>query len=131
MTRVSCISFFSTGLNQTSFVQKNYFWFNPLCKILVAFLVAFTAVEKFFRRLWAAEETRYFRNAAGLIVFIDMNAEFLKLRILEAVKDLKINFYKQKFSLFQCPHPNFGQCPLTSFALAAALVLGLRCVFLL
>ena len=40
------------------------------------------------------------KNAASLIAFLDMNAEFLKLHILEAVQDLKINFYMQKFSLF-------------------------------
>ena len=85
VTRLSCISFFSTGLNSHKFCAKNYFWFNPLSKILVACLEAFTAAYRFFRRLWAAEETRYVRNAAGLVVFVDMNAEFLKLRILEAV----------------------------------------------
>ena len=75
--------------------KKTNFWFNPLSKILVACLEAFTAVEKFFRQLWAAEETSYIRNAAGFIVFVDMNAEFLKLRILAAVQDLKITFYLQ------------------------------------
>ena len=103
VTRLSCISFFGTGPKSDKFcAKKNTFGlrFNPLTKILVACLVAFTAVEKFFRRLWAAEETSYIRNAAGFIVFLDMNAEFLKLRILEAVQDLKINFYLQKFSLF-------------------------------
>ena len=63
--------------------------------MLVASLVAFTAVERFFRRLWAAEETSYIRNAAGLIVFLGMNAEFFKLHVLKAVQDLKISFYLQ------------------------------------
>ena len=31
-----------------------------------------------------------------------MNTELLKLRILVAIQDLKISFYMQKFSLFQC-----------------------------
>ena len=102
VTRLSCISFFSTGHKSDKFCAKKNknFWFNPLSKILVACLVAFTAVERFFRRLWAAEETSYKRNAAGLIVFLDMNADFLKLRILEAEEDLKISFYMQNFSLF-------------------------------
>ena len=44
------------------------------------------------------------RNAAGLIdlFFVDMNTEFLKLRILVAAH-LKISFYTQSFSLFWCP----------------------------
>ena len=101
VTRLSCISFFSTKPNSDKFCAKNkYFWFIPFSKIPVACLVAFAAVDKFFRRLWAAEETSYVRNAAGLIVFLDMNAEFLKLRILEAVQDMKISFYTQKFCLF-------------------------------
>ena len=42
------------------------------------------------------------KNAAGLITFffLDMNTEFLKLRIFGAVHDLKISFYMQKLSLF-------------------------------
>ena len=42
------------------------------------------------------------RNAAGLIglFFLDLNTEFLKLRLFGAMQDLKISFYKQKFSLF-------------------------------
>ena len=34
------------------------------------------------------------------MVFLDMNTEFFKLRILEAVQNLKIDFSTQKFSLF-------------------------------
>ena len=102
VTRLSCTSFFSTGPKSDKFCAKknNNFWFKPLSKILVACLVAFTVVERFFRQLWATEETSYIRNAAGLIDFLDMNAEFLKLRVPEAVQDQKINFYMQKFSLF-------------------------------
>ena len=33
-------------------------------------------------------------------IFLNMNAEFLKLRIIVAVQELKITFYMQKFSLF-------------------------------
>ena len=47
------------------------------------------------------------RNAAGLI---------LKLRVNVVVQDLKISFYMQ----ILVP-PTFGNCPLTSFALATAL----------
>ena len=47
---------------------------------------------------------------------------FLKLHIFAAVQDLIISFYSQKVSLFKCPPPPFGQCSLTSFALATALV---------
>ena len=49
------------------------------------------------------------RNAAGLIAlfFLDMNTEFLKLRIFRAVQDLKISFYMQKLSLILVP-PTFG-----------------------
>ena len=54
-----------------------------------------------------AEETSYIRNAAGLIVYQDKNAEFLKLRILDAVQDLKISFCMQKFILFCAPPPQF------------------------
>ena len=46
--------------------QTNNFWLTLLSEILVACLVAFTTVDRFFRRLWAAEETSL-RNAAGLI----------------------------------------------------------------
>ena len=47
------------------------------------------------------------RNVSGLI---------LKLRIIVAVQDLKISFYKQTLV-----PPTFGYCPLTSFALVTAL----------
>ena len=44
--------------NQAVFVQKKTnFWFTALSKILVARLAAFTAVDKFFKRLWAANKT--------------------------------------------------------------------------
>ena len=100
VTRLSCISFFSMRPKSDKFwAKKSNFWLNPLSKFLVACLVAFTAVNRFFRQLWTAEETSYVRNAAGLIFFLDMNAEFLKLRIPKAVQRLKISFYMQKLSL--------------------------------
>ena len=37
-------------------VKKNNFWFTPVSKILVARVVALTAVDRFFKRLWAADE---------------------------------------------------------------------------
>ena len=71
--------FLARGQNQAIFVQKKkYILVYPLGKILVAF----TAVDGFFRRLWAADKTSYIRNAAGLIFFLNMNTEFLKLRII-------------------------------------------------
>ena len=55
---ISCISSFSTGAKSGSFCTKKiYFWFTPRSKRLVARLVAFTAVDRFFKRLWAADET--------------------------------------------------------------------------
>ena len=66
--------------------------------------LAFTAVDRFFRRLSAADETSYIRNAAGDIFFLDMKTEFFTLRIFVAVQDLKISFYMQKFGLV-CPPP--------------------------
>ena len=82
-------------------MQKNYFLFTPLNKILVACLVAFTAVNRFFRRLWAVDETSNETLPALLVfLFLDINTELLKLRTLVAVQDLKIGFYMQKFSLF-------------------------------
>ena len=48
-----------------------------------------------------------------------MNTELLKLRIFAVVQDLKISFYKQKFSFFLLP--TFGKFLLTLFALATAL----------
>ena len=56
VTRLSCISLFSTEPKSDNFVQKIYFSFTPLSKILVACLVAFTAVDSFFGRSWAADE---------------------------------------------------------------------------
>ena len=40
-------------------MQKNYFWFTSLSKILDALLVTFTAEDRFFERFWAADETSY------------------------------------------------------------------------
>ena len=46
------------GLNQVVFGKKIYFWFiSSLSKILVERLVAFTAVDRFFKRFLAMEET--------------------------------------------------------------------------
>ena len=51
VTRLSCISLFSTGPKSDNFWAKKTttnFWFNPFSKILVACLVAITGVDKFF-----------------------------------------------------------------------------------
>ena len=89
------------SLNQAIFVQKIYFLFTPLSKILVACLVVFTAVDGFFRRLWAADETsQETLPVLQVFLFLDMITESLELRILEAVQGLKISFCMQKFSLF-------------------------------
>ena len=77
VTSLSCIRFFSTRPKSDKLcAKKNNFCFNPLSKILAACLVTFTAVDMFFRRLWSAEETSYIRKAAGLILFLNMNAKF-------------------------------------------------------
>ena len=55
MTR---LSWFSTGANLGCFcVKKIYFWLPSLSKILVGCLVAFTAVDRFFKRLMATDKT--------------------------------------------------------------------------
>ena len=80
VTRLSCISFFSTVPKSDKFwAKKSNFWLNPLSKILVACLVAFTAVNRFFRQLWTAEETSYVRNAAGLYIFSRHKCRIFKI----------------------------------------------------
>ena len=57
---LSYSSLFSTGAKPCSFCPKTFafnYWFSPLSKTLVARLVAFTAVDRFFKRLWTADET--------------------------------------------------------------------------
>ena len=69
-------------------MQKQFFLvhaFTTLSKILVARLVAITAVDRFFKRL-RGRRRNDLKNAAGLI---------LKLRIIVAVQDLKISFDEQ------------------------------------
>ena len=82
-------------------MQKIYFSFTPRSKILVACLVALAAVDRFFGRMWAADETSQETLPNVLVsLFLDMNTALLKLRILVAIQDLKLNFYVQMFSLF-------------------------------
>ena len=54
-----CISLFSMEAKSGSFCsqKKTNCWFPLLSKILVAHMAAFTAVDRFFKRLWAADET--------------------------------------------------------------------------
>ena len=44
----------------------------------------------------AKKRSRPYRS----LLFLDMNTELLKLRILVAVQDMKISLFMQKFSLF-------------------------------
>ena len=84
MIRFSCISLFNTRAKSGSFcVKKIYFWFTSLSKILVARLVAFTAVDKIFQAT-IGHRRNQLRNAVGLI---------LKLLIIVIVQDLNISFY--------------------------------------
>ena len=53
----------------------------PLSKILFARLVVFTASNRFFKRLWAADTTSP-ENLPYLDDFFDMNTKFFKLRII-------------------------------------------------
>ena len=58
---LSCISLFSTGSKLDNFCGKKiYFWFKPppFSKILVALLVAFTATDGFFKRLYGPHAKR-------------------------------------------------------------------------
>ena len=53
--RLSCISLFSTELKSANFLQKKVTFgssYHSLSKILVALLVAFTAADRFFKRLY-------------------------------------------------------------------------------
>ena len=59
MTRLSYISLFSTEPKSEIFAQNTYFLFTPFSKILIACVVAFTAIDRFFRRLWTADKTSY------------------------------------------------------------------------
>ena len=68
------MSLFSTGVNQAGFVQKKCVWFTSLSKILVARLVAFTAVDRFYQAIMGGRRNEL-KNAAGLI---------LKLRVIVA-----------------------------------------------
>ena len=90
------------GLNQTSFVQNKKLLVLPSLQNsgCVTRGIHSCSVDRFFRQLWAADETSYIRNVAGPIFFLDMNAQFLKLHIFVAVQGPKISFYMQKFSLF-------------------------------
>ena len=60
VTRLSCISLFSTGPKSANFCAKKIlllFLISSLSKILVACRVAFTVIDRFFKRLWATNET--------------------------------------------------------------------------
>ena len=53
--RLSCISLFSTELKSANFLQKKVTFgssYHLLSKILMALLVAFTAADRFFKRLY-------------------------------------------------------------------------------
>ena len=56
VARFSCISLSKLRPKLDNFyAKKNYFWFTPLSKILIARLVAFTIADRAFKRLWAAD----------------------------------------------------------------------------
>ena len=59
VTCLSCISWFSTGLNQAIFAQtkqKNFCSSRvSRSKIVVVFLVAFTAADRFFKRVYGPQ----------------------------------------------------------------------------
>ena len=59
--RLSCISLLSTGPKLDSFVQKKFTFGSSLLipnKILVVLLVAFTAADRFFKRLYGPDTKR-------------------------------------------------------------------------
>ena len=77
VTRLSCISLLSTWHKLDNFNEKKiYFWFTPLSKILDARLVAFTAANRFFKQLRAADETNLGALPALQVPFLDMILNF-------------------------------------------------------
>ena len=145
MIRLSSISLFSTGTKLDSFCAKNKNkTFDsspfPLSKILVALLIAFSAADKFFKRLYGPHTKRAkTRSRPYTSLFFKHECKIFKWRIIRSRKII-ISFDVQKFAPFLCPSPTFGLCPLASFALATALLcslglvkflLAMKCFFLI
>ena len=99
--------YLARGLNWITFVQKNFtFGLNPLplSRILVALLVAFTAAERFFERLYGTHKKRC-RLSASLF-FSDMNTKFFKYRVISS---RKISVFMWKSLVYFSAHPSiFG-----------------------
>ena len=70
------------GLNQTIFGQKILLLVKapfPLCNILVALLVAFTAADRFFKRLYGPHTKRAKKRCRPYAsLFSDVNTKLLK-----------------------------------------------------
>ena len=76
MTRLSCISLYSTGPKSDNFGAKKTKKLIPHRKILIPFLVAFTALDRFLGGY--GPQTKQ----TDMSLFLDMSTEFLNVRML-------------------------------------------------
>ena len=100
--RLSYINLFSTGPKLDYFLAKKMHWFKPptsLSKILVALLVAFTAADRFFKRLYRPHTKRVKKRCRPYkSLFLDMNTKFLKYRKIWSRKILVFMFKSSVYS---------------------------------
>ena len=98
VTRLSCINFLSTWPILDNFDAKKKFIF-CLPLFAKAWLHSLLLID--FQTILGSRKNEL-TNAAEFmgLFFLDMNKEFLKLRIICSLQDLKISFHMQKFSLF-------------------------------
>ena len=124
MIGVSCISLFSTWPKLDYFCAKKFTFglsLFYLSKTVVALLVAFTAADRFFKRLYEPD-TKQANKRCRLYtsLFLDMNTKFSTSRM---ICSRKISVFCATVQSILVPSPTFGSCPFTLFALSTALML--------